>query len=325
MKRGERIAPRRAFGEALAALGRKNPDVVVLDGDVSNSTMTSLFEAAHPDRFYNVGIAEQNMFGMAAGMATLGLIPFATTFACFATRRAADQIHVSIAYPGLNVKIGAGYGGVPVGRAGATHQAFEDLAIMRAFPNMVVLDLSDAVETTKAVFAAAEHEGPVYLRCVRCEVPVIFDEDHEFRIGKAHQLRDGDDVAIVSSGMMTPKALDAAGQLLSEGIAARVLHYPTLKPFDREPLLRAANEIGRFVTIENHSVIGGLGSAVAEVLSEDRPCRVRRLGVQDRFGESGDDEAFFSKYGMNTENIVAAAMELLRAGPTSGSTEGAAG
>lgn len=317
MKKGELVAPRRAFGEALAALGRKNPDVVVLDGDVSNSTMTSLFKDAHPDRFYNVGIAEQNMFGMAAGMATTGLIPFATTFACFATRRAADQIHVSIAYPGLNVKIGAGYGGVPVGRAGATHQAFEDLAIMRAFPNMVVLDLSDAVETAKAVVAAAEHEGPVYLRCVRCEVPVIFDEAHEFQIGKAYQLRDGDDVAIVSSGMMTPKALDAAGQLLSEGIAARVLHYPTVKPFDRELLLRAAHEIGRFVTIENHSVIGGLGSAVSEVLSEECPSRVRRLGVQDRFGESGDDEAFFSKYGMNTEHIVAASKELLRADPDS--------
>ncbi|HIF91768.1 MAG: transketolase family protein [Myxococcales bacterium] len=312
MSIGDRIAPRVAFGEAITELGRASSDVVVLDADVSTSTMTCIFRDAFPDRFYNVGIAEQHMFTMAAGIASTGLIPFVSTFACFATRRAADQIHISIAYTGLNVKINGAYGGVAVGQAGATHQAFEDLAIMRAIPNMVVLDLCDAVETRAAVFAAADYDGPVYLRTVRCEVPVIFDEAYDFEIGRGYVLRDGSDVAIVSSGMMTPKALDAAAQLESLGISARVLHYPTLKPFDRGPLVRAAHEIGRFVTIENHSVIGGLGSTVAEVLAEEKPSHVRRLGMQDSFGESGDDEAFLTKYGMNTQHIVQAARELAK-------------
>lgn len=307
---GAFVAPRQAVGEALVALGKQRPEVVVLDGDVCNSTMTDTFRDAYPERYYNVGIAEQNMFTMAAGMATMGLIPFASTFACFASRRGADQIHVSIAYPNANVKIYAPYGGVPVGKAGATHQAFEDMAIMRSFPNMAVLDVSDAPEAYQAVFAAAAYPGPVYLRAVRCEVPVFHAKDYVFEIGRAYPLTAGDDIAIVSSGMMTPKALDTAAKLRREGIKARVLHYPTIKPFDVEPLVKAAQEIGRIVTIENHSVIGGLGSAAAETLAEHAPARLRRLGVQDRFGESGDDEGFFSKYGMNTENIVQAAKEM---------------
>jgi len=316
MKIGDNIAPRQAFGQALADLGNQNPDVVVLDGEVSNSTMTDIFKKAHPDRFFPIGIAEQNMMTMAAGFATQGIIPFASTFACFAARRAADQISISIAYPKLNVKINGAYGGVPVGQAGATHQAFEDVAFMRAIPNMVVLDLSDGVETRQAVFAAAKYQGPVYLRTIRCTVPIIFDDDYKFEIGKAYQLHDGDDVCIVSSGLMTPKALDAARALADKGVSARLLHYPTIKPFDRELLLKAAQEVGCFVTVENHNIIGGLGSAVTEVLAEEKPCRVRRIGVQDCFGESGENEAFFSKYGMNTEHIFEAAQRMAQSSKT---------
>ena len=298
------IAPREAYGEALVELGGKNPDVVVLDGDVANSSRTSLFRDTFPDRFYQVGIAEQNMFCIAAGMTTMGFVPFACTFAVFASKRACDQVSISIAYPKLNVKISGAYGGIPTGRAGATHQAVQDVAIMRAMPNMTVISPADAYETKQAVFASAEFEGPVYLRTLRCECPVLFDEGHDFQIGKGYILRQGKDVTIIANGIMTSKALTAADLLSKEGIEARVLHLPTIKPLDEEMIIAAATETGSVVTVEDHSVLGGMGGAVAELLSEKHPTPVLRIGIPDRFGESGDDEAIYSSYGMNVENIV---------------------
>ena len=308
MKIGDMIAPRVAYGEALAELTMKNDRVVVLDGDVGTSTQTAKVRESRPDSFYQIGIAEQNMMGIAAGMSTLGLIPFACTFAVFASKRACDQVSISIAYPKLNVKISGAYGGIPTGKAGATHQAIEDIAIMRAMPNMTVLVPADAVETRKAVFAAAEFDGPVYLRTSRCPVPVIFDENHVFEIGKAVTARNGKDITIISTGMMTPKALAAADILKSKKIDARVLHIHTIKPLDNEAVIKAASETKGIITVENHSIIGGLGGAVSELLCAEHPARVVRLGLPDCFGESGDNEAIFSKYGMNTENIVEAAI-----------------
>jgi len=312
MKLGELYAPRKAFGEALVELGAVEPRLVVLDADVGTSTQAAIFREHFPDRYYEIGVAEQNMIGIAAGMATVGLLPFVSTFAVFASKRALDQVSISVAYPRLNVKINGSYGGAPTGKAGATHQAFEDLAIMRAIPNMTVLAPADATETRQAVFAAAAHDGPVYLRTVRCEVPTIFDDSHDFRIGKAYRLREGGDLAIFSTEITTAKALAAAELLGREGVSARVVHVPTVKPLDAEEIVAASQDIGRIITVEDHSIIGGLGGAVAEVLAEKAPCLLRRLGIPDCFGESGDDEAFFSKYGINTENIVAAAREFIR-------------
>jgi len=312
MKLGELYAPRKAFGEALVELGAVEPRLVVLDADVGTSTQAAIFREHFPDRYYEIGVAEQNMIGIAAGMATVGLLPFVSTFAVFASKRALDQVSISVAYPRLNVKINGSYGGAPTGKAGATHQAFEDLAIMRAIPNMTVLAPADATETRQAVFAAAAHDGPVYLRTIRCEVPTIFDDSHDFRIGKAYRLREGGDLAIFSTEITTAKALAAAELLGREGVSARVVHVPTVKPLDAEEIVAASQDIGRIITVEDHSIIGGLGGAVAEVLAEKAPCLLRRLGIPDCFGESGDDEAFFSKYGINTENIVAAAREFIR-------------
>ena len=310
MKLRDMIAPREAFGEALVELGQSNPDVLVLDADVGTSTQTAIFRDAFPDRFYQIGIAEQNMIGIAAGLATMGFTPFVSTFAVFAARRVCDQVAISVAYPNLNVKINGSYAGIPTGKAGATHQAFEDIAIMRAIPNMRVWVPADAVETRQAVFAAAEVDGPVYIRTVRCEVPVIFDDSYKFVPGKSVLLREGRDVAIISTGMMTPKALDAVTTLAGSGVSARLIHMSTIKPIDEEAIISAANEIGRIITVENHSIIGGLGSAVAEVVAERAPATLKRIGFQDHFGESGDDEKIFSKYGVNTEHIVSAALEM---------------
>jgi transketolase len=311
MKIGELYEPRTAYGEALAKLAAKDDRVVVLDADVGTSSQTALVRRVRPDSFYQIGIAEQNMMGIAAGMSTMGLIPFACTFAVFATKRACDQISVSIAYPRLNVKISGAYGGIPTGKAGATHQAIEDIAIMRSMPNMTILVPADATETTQAVYAAAQYDGPVYLRTVRCHVPTIFGDDYVFQMGKAVSLRPGRDVTIISTGMMTPKAKVAAEMLAAEGIQARHIHIHTIKPLDAEPIIAAAAETAGIVTIENHSVIGGLGGAICELLAERYPAKVIRLGLPDCFGESGDDEAIFTKLGMNTEHVVAAAKRIL--------------
>jgi transketolase len=307
-------ANREAFGEALVELGRRDPRIVVFDADVCTSTRTSLFREAFPDRFIQMGVAEQNMVSAAAGCSTVAnLIPWVSTFGAFASRRALDQVYISVAYPGLNVKINGSYAGIPTGRAGATHQAMEDLAIMRALPGMVVIDPLDAVETRCAVFAATEHAGPVYLRTTRHETRVVFDADrYRFTLGAAVPMRPGDDVTIIGSGIMTALALDAADVLLREGIRARVLHVHTLKPIDERAILSAARETGAIVTVENHSVIGGLGSAVCEVVCARSPVPVRRIGFPDVFGESGDDEAIHRKLGLTVENVVNQARGLVR-------------
>ncbi len=312
MQLGEMIAPRAAFGDALVELGKTNPEVVVFDSDVGESTQTSRFGKAYPERFYQMGIAEANMVCAAAGMSTLGYTPWVSTFAVFLAKRSLDQIRVSIAYPKLNVKLNGAYGGIPTGKAGATHQAIEDIAVMRAMPHMTVLVASDAVETRQMVLDSVKHHGPLYLRTVRCPIPVIFGSDYKFEIGRSYTLAKGDDVTIISTGMMTPKALDAVKELDKQGIKARLIHMPTIKPIDAEAIIKASKETGRIITVENHSMIGGLGGAVAEILTEHAPCYLTRLGFPDIFGESGDNEAIFSKFGVNTENIIATVKKMLK-------------
>jgi len=312
MELGEMIAPRAAFGDALVELGEINSEVVVFDADVGTSTQTARFKKVYPDRYYEIGIAEQNMVGAAAGMSTMGYIPWVSTFAVLLVKRALDQIRVSIAYAELNVKLNGAYGGIPTGKAGATHQSVEDIAVMRAMPNMTVVATADAVETRQAVLESEKHTGPLYLRTVRCPVPVIFDGRYKFEIGRSYTLRKGSDVAIIATGMMTHKALAAAEQLDKEGIKAQVVHLPTIKPIDEEVIVKVSKDIGKIVTVENHSRIGGLGGAVSEVLTDQAPCFLRRLGFPHIFGESGDDEAIFSKYGVNVENIFDAAKQMAK-------------
>ena len=311
MKLGDMVAPRAAFGDALVELGQINTDVVVFDSDVGESTQTARFGRAYPDRFYQMGIAEANMVCAAAGMSTLGFIPWVSTFAVFLAKRAADQVRVSIAYPKLNVKLNGGYGGIPTGKAGATHQSVQDIAVMRAMPNMTVVSAGDAVETRQIVLWSVLHKGPLYLRTVRCPVPVIFDQTYQFEIGRGYTLLQGDDVAIISTGMMTPRALSAAIELDKNGIKARLIHMPTIKPIDEEVIIKASKETGRIITVENHSRIGGLGGAVAEVLGEHAPCYLKRLGFPDVFGESGDNEAVFRKYGLSEENLMNTAKQII--------------
>jgi transketolase len=313
MNIGEMIAPRAAFGDALVELGSRRKDVVVLDADVAESTQTAKFGKKYPDRFYQIGIAEQNMVGIAAGMATMGLVPWVSTFAVFLAKRAVDQIRVSVAYPKLNVKLNGAYGGIPTGRAGATHQSVEDIAVMRCMPNMTVICPGDPLEVQQAVCETTDMNGPVYLRTVRCPIPVIFDSKHKFEIGKSYQLTDGRDVTVISTGMMTPKALEAAKELkTNHNISVRLIHMPTIKPIDKNAIVNASRETGSLITVENHSILGGLGGAVAEVLTEFAPCHLTRLGFPDVFGESGDDEKIFSKFGMNVESIVNKAKQLCK-------------
>mgnify|MGYP000846286987 CR=1 FL=1 len=301
-----KIATRDAYGKALAELGHLNPDIVVLDADLSGSTRTAVFAQEFPERFFNMGIAEANMMGTAAGLAAAGKIPFASTFAVFATGRAFDQVRNSICYPRLNVKIAASHAGLTVGEDGASHQSVEDIALMRALPNMTVLVPADGVETELAVRAAAEYPGPVYLRLGRPKVPVIFGDDYNFEIGRAASLREGNDVTIAACGYMVGPALTAAEMLAGEGIGARVLNVSTVKPLDGETLVQAARETGALVTAEEHSIIGGLGSAVAELLGQEYPVPVLRVGIQDTFGESGPPEELLQKYGLTAGDIVGA-------------------
>lgn len=298
------IATRDAYGQALKELGARNEDVVVLDADLSGSTKTGVFGEVYPDRFFNIGIAEQNLIGTAAGLATAGKIPFASTFAVFATGRAFEIIRNSICYPELNVKIAATHAGLTVGEDGATHQALEDLSIMRSLPNMVVLNPADGVEAKQCIFKAAEHHGPVYIRLGRSGLPVIFDEDYKFEIGKGVELESGDDVTIIATGIMVKKALDAREELLKEGISTRVINMATIKPIDKDIILKAAKETKGIVTVEEHNIIGGLGSAVSEVVVENHPVPVLRIGVRDSFGESGTGDQLLDKYGLTVENIV---------------------
>ncbi|MCD6522616.1 MAG: transketolase family protein [Candidatus Diapherotrites archaeon] len=302
----EMIATRNAYGETLAELGEKNEKIVVLDADLSGSTRTAFFAKKFPERFFDCGIAEANMMGIAAGLATTGLIPFASTFAVFATGRTYDQIRCSIAYPKLNVKICASHSGITVGEDGATHQALEDIALMRVLPNMTVIVPSDANQTRKAVRAIAEYDGPCYLRLGRPKVPVL--EEQPFRIGKANVLREGTDCTVIACGHMVSKALEAADQ--SE-YSIRVVNMHTIKPIDKDVIIESAR-MGPIVTVEEHSVIGGLGSAVAEVVSQHSPTRMKIMGVNDTFGRSGKPDELLSYYHLTTDDIIQSIKEVMR-------------
>jgi len=305
------IATRDAYGEALAKLGEENSNVVVLDADLSGSTKTSLFAKKFPERFFNMGIAEANMIGTAAGLAAAGKIPFASTFAIFAVGRAWEQVRQSVAYPKANVKIVATHSGVTVGEDGGSHQSVEDIAIMRAVPNMTVIVPADGIETALAIQAVAAFNGPVYVRLGRNKVQTIFDDSYKFSIGKGVQLRAGTDLTFVGTGLMTAQALLAAEILQAEGISARVIHIATIKPLDEELILAAARETGVIVTAEEHSIIGGLGGAVAELLSEKCPAKLKRVGIKDRFGLSGKGDELLKYFGLLPENLVEAAKETL--------------
>ena len=302
----KKIATRESYGNALAALGKKHDNVVVLDADLAGATKTSTFKKEFPDRHFDCGIAEGNMMAVAAGLASMGLVPFASTFAMFAAGRAFEQVRNSIGYPHLNVKIGATHGGISVGEDGASHQCCEDFALMRSIPGMTVICPSDDVEARAAVNAAYEFEGPVYLRFGRSGVPVFHDEDSfKFEIGKGEVLQDGNDVAIIATGLMVCEAMKAGEELKADGINARVINMATIKPLDEELVLKAAKECGKIVTCEEHSIIGGLGEAVSSLLAEKLPTPVRRIGVNDEFGHSGPAADLLKDFGLSAENIVA--------------------
>ena len=301
----KKIATRESYGNALAELGREFDNVVVLDADLAGATKTSTFKKEFPDRHFDCGIAEGNMMAVAAGLASMGLVPFASTFAMFAAGRAFEQVRNSIGYPHLNVKIGATHGGISVGEDGASHQCCEDFALMRSIPGMTVICPADDVEARAAVRAAYDFDGPVYLRFGRSGVPVFHDEDKfSFEIGKGEVLCDGRDVAIIATGIMVGEAVKAAEELKAEGINARVINMATIKPLDEELVLKAADECGKIVTCEEHSVIGGLGEAVCSLLSEKLPTPVRRIGVNDEYGHSGPAADLLKDFGLSAENIV---------------------
>lgn len=302
----KKIATRDSYGNALVELGKEHENLVVLDADLAAATKTGVFKKVFPERHIDCGIAECNMMGVAAGLATTGKVPFASSFAMFAAGRAFEQVRNSIGYPKNNVKIGATHAGISVGEDGATHQCNEDIALMRTIPGMVVINPSDDVEAKAAVFAAYEHQGPVYLRFGRLAVPVINDNpDYKFELGKGIVLREGKDVTIIATGLEVAESLEAAEMLAKDGINAKVVNIHTIKPLDEELILEAAKETGKVVTVEEHSVIGGLGSAVCEVLSEKLPTPVLKIGVMDVFGESGPAKELIKKYGLDAESIYA--------------------
>lgn len=296
-------ATRAAYGEALAELGAVNSKVVALDADLAHATMTVTFKNAYPDRHFNAGIAEANMVGMAAGMATMGLVPFCSTFAMFGAGRAYEQVRNSVAYPHLNVKLAMSHAGVSVGEDGGSHQCVEDLALMRAIPGMTVICPADANETRRAVFAAAELDGPVYLRLARLASPV-FEDEQPFTIGKANVLREGSDVAVFATGLMVSESLAAAKLLEAQGVSAAVINVHTIKPLDAECVAAYARKCGKVVTVEEHSVIGGLGDAVADALLGKVDCAFHKIGVQDRFGQSGKAKAVLDEYGLTAPQIA---------------------
>ncbi|MEE0955690.1 MAG: transketolase family protein [Eubacterium sp.] len=300
----KKIATRESYGNALVELGKKHDNVIVLDADLAGATKTGIFKKEFPDRHIDCGIAEGNMMGIAAGLSTTGVVPFASTFAMFAAGRAYEQVRNSIGYPHLNVKIGATHAGISVGEDGATHQCLEDLALMREIPGMVVLNPSDDIEARAAVEAAYEYVGPVYMRFGRLAVPVINDRpDYKFEIGKGIVLKEGSDVTIFATGLEVNSALEAEKMLAKDGISAEVVNIHTIKPLDRELVVKAAQKTGRVFTVEEHSIIGGLGSAVCEVLSEEAPMKVTRIGVNDVFGESGPAVELLHKYQLDGEGV----------------------
>ncbi|MBE6760958.1 MAG: transketolase family protein [Ruminococcaceae bacterium] len=300
----KKIATRDSYGNALVELGNQYDDFVVLDADLAAATKTGMFKKAFPERFYDCGIAEQNMISIAAGFAATGKKVFASSFAMFAAGRAFEQVRNSVAYPKLPVIIGATHAGISVGEDGATHQCCEDIALMRAIPGMTVLNPADDTEAKLAVKAAYEHDGPVYIRFGRLAVPVIFDEDYKFEIGKGVTLKDGDDVTIIATGLMVGEALEAYEILKEKGVNARIINMPTIKPIDRDIIIKAAKETGKIVTVEEHSVIGGLGSAVCDVVCDEYPVPVVKIGVNDEFGYSGPAVELLKKFGLSADNIV---------------------
>ena len=304
MSEMRKIATRDSYGNALVALGREHENLVVLDADLAAATKTGMFKKAFPDRHIDCGIAESNMMGIAAGLATTGKVPFASTFAMFAAGRAFEQVRNSIGYPHLNVKIGATHAGISVGEDGATHQCNEDIALMRTIPGMTIVVPADDIEAREAVRAAYETEGPFYLRFGRLAVPVINDRpDYHFELGKGNIVREGTDLALIACGLELGEALQAAARLEEDGISARVINMHTIKPLDRDLLIRSAADCGRVVTVEEHSIIGGLGSAVAETLAEAYPAKLLRIGIRDRFGESGPAAELLHKYQLDAEGI----------------------
>ena len=307
------IATRESYGNALAELGKEYDNLVVLDADLAAATKTGTFKKAFPDRHFDCGIAESNMIAAAAGLSTMGLVPFASSFAMFASGRAFEQIRNSIGYPHLNVKIGATHGGISVGEDGASHQCCEDFALMRSIPGMVVLSPSDDVEAKAAVRAAYLHEGPVYLRFGRLAVSVFHDADNfTFEIGKGEQLTQGSDIAIIATGLMVNEALEAAKTLAGEGINARVINICTIKPLDKDIVLKAAAECGKIITCEEHNIIGGLGEAVCSAVAEEGiAAKVKRIGVNDEFGHSGPAKALLKQFGLSAENIAGTAREMI--------------
>lgn len=309
----KKIATRESYGNALVELGKENPNVVVLDADLAAATKTGVFKKAFPERHIDCGIAECNMVGIGAGLAAAGMVPFVSSFAMFAAGRAFEQVRNSVGYPHLNVKIGATHGGISVGEDGATHQCCEDIAVMRTIPGMTVIVPSDDVEAKAAVKAAAEMDGPVYMRFGRLAVPVINDnEDFKFEIGKGTVLKEGTDVAIIANGLCVAEALEAAKKLEADGINAKVINMATVKPLDEELVLAAAKETGKVVTVEEHSVIGGLGSAVCDVLSEKAPTPVLKIGVNDVFGHSGPAVELIKEFGLDGDSIAAKVKDFVK-------------
>jgi transketolase len=313
MKFEKMIATRDGFGEEIVALGKENPNILVVDADIGKSCKTGAFRKELPDQYLNVGIAEQNCAGVAAGLATCGKIPFVVTYAAFGSMRMCEMIRQEIAYPKLNVKIACSHGGVTPANDGASHQAIEDMGILRTIPNMTVVMPADYASARKLVRAAAEFDGPVYLRFTRDAVPVIYDEDEEFEIGRAKKLREGKDVAILANGDTVRLAIQAAEALAEEGIEARVYDFHTIKPLDEEAVRSCIEEIGRIVTVEDHNILNGLGSAVCELVAEAGRGKVKRIGIQDAFGQSAPYERLLAMNGVTVENIVAEAKKLVKA------------
>ena len=312
MSEVKKIATRESYGQALVELGSEHRNLVVLDADLAAATKTGMFRKAFPDRHFDCGIAECNMIAVAAGLSTMGLVPFASSFAMFAAGRAFEQIRNSVGYPHLNVKIGATHGGISVGEDGASHQCCEDFALMRSIPGMVVLSPADDVEARAAVKAAYEYQGPVYLRFGRLAVPVFHAEaNYHFEIGKGEQLTGGNDVAIIATGLMVNEALVAAKELEGLGIHARVINICTIKPLDEQIVIKAAKECGKIITCEEHNIIGGLGEAVAAVLGEKHPTAIRRIGVNDEFGHSGPAKELLRQFGMTADHIVEVAKQFV--------------
>jgi transketolase len=308
----EMVSMRDTFGKTLVELGKENREVVVLDGDLASSTRTSVFAKEFPDRFIEVGIAEQNMVGIAAGLACVGKIPFVTSFACFCTKRVYDQMSISIAYPRLNVKIMGCYSGIFTGKTGATHHSIEDIAMMRSTPNLVVVVPADAIELEGVLRFAANHFGPVYVRIARDDYPILLSDHDGFRLGEYPVLREGRDLSILSCGEMVSVALDAAEALSEDGIEARVVDISTIKPANEQAIIAHARETGAFVTVESHSVIGGLGGLISEILVENYPIPLQRVGIRDTFCESGSNKELSEKYGLTKAAVISAAQRVLK-------------